>query len=350
VALENDFERKVVSSTQMYRDLNALGMTGAIDTGGGARIGPEAYQVLMEVHRRGDLTFKSRLYVHPHGHEDELAELDEYLRQLHPGFGNDEVRYVGIGEIVLHGCYDGPGLDDFEIDEATKELLYEATMRCAALNWPVNIHAIKDSTLRTILDVWERVDATYPLRERRFSISHADGASVDSLRRLRALGAGITIQDRLTIRTVDTAAAWGDDAARLAPRLRDMIDLGIPIGGGTDATVAAPYNPWLSLSWFVTGTPIDGGPRRAPEHRLSRLEALAAYTTGSAWFSREEERRGRLTPGYAADLAVLSDDYLTVDDGAIETITSVLTLVNGRVVHIGEGAFPELHEEKGSDR
>lgn len=345
-ALEADDDRKIESTVAMFKEYVALGLTGGVDTGGGARMGPEAYRPMMEVARRGQMPFKARLYVHPHGH-DEMSELEEYLRQLHPGFGNDTIAYSGIGEIVLHNCYDGAGFDhNFTIDEPTKELLYQATMKCAELNWPVNIHAVHDATLKTMLDVWERVDKTYPLADRRFSISHGDGASLDSLKRIKALGAGITVQDRLTIRSVETALAWGDERTSQSPPLRDMIDLGIPIGGGTDATVAGPFNPWIALSFFITGQPIDNGPRRVAEQCLTRLEALEAYTSGSAWFSREEDTRGKLLPGYAADLAVLTEDYLSVPDDRIEHIRSVLTLVNGAVVHTDAAIFPELPNGK----
>ena len=117
-----------------------------------------------------------------------------------------------------------------------------------------------------------------------------------------------------------------------------MLDLGIPIGGGTDATAVTSYNPWLSLWWMVTGKSVDGAPPRSAQQRLSRAEALHAYTAGSAWFSFDEGKRGSLAPGMLADLAVLSEDYFAVSDDAIPAIESELTLVGGRVVHRG-GSF-----------
>lgn len=112
-----------------------------------------------------------------------------------------------------------------------------------------------------------------------------------------------------------------------------MLDLGIPVGGGTDATVVTSYDPWLSIWWLVTGRSVDGAPPRREEHRLTRAEALHLYTKGSAWFSHEEHVRGSLTPGEFADVAVLSDDLFEVADDDIRALRSVLTVVGGRVVH-----------------
>jgi predicted amidohydrolase YtcJ len=94
----------------------------------------------------------------------------------------------------------------------------------------------------------------------------------------------------------------------------------------------------LSLWWLHEGRSLDGTVQRAPRHRLSRRQALEAYTRGSAWFSFEESDRGHLHPGARADLAVLSDDYFTVPAELIPRITARLTVVGGRTVH-ASGAF-----------
>lgn len=333
VILSDDHDHHVESTKVMLADLNSLGLTGAIDTGGRARMTPAAYRALYDIHRAGGLTVRSRLYLHPFG-DDDLGELEEITRWLHPHFGDDILRVSGIGEIVVQGCYDGAGLDSFEIDDSTKETLRVATELCLDRSWPVNIHAIKDSTIRSILDVWDEIDSSRPLAGRRFSISHADTVTPDTLRRLAALGVGITVQDRLTVRSADSAQVWGNEAMKSIPPLRDMLDAGVVIGGGTDATVAAPYNPWTSIEWMVTGRPIDGGPVRSKDQCLTRAEALAAYTSGSAWFSFDDTDLGTLEVGKLADMAVLSEDYLAVPDEAISTLRSVLTLVGGEAVYV----------------
>jgi len=120
-----------------------------------------------------------------------------------------------------------------------------------------------------------------------------------------------------------------------------MLAAGLPVGAGTDATRVSSYNPWVSLAWLVSGATV-GGTRLQPRERcLDRVEALRRYTEGSAWFSDEEQRKGTLTVGALADLAVLSTDYLTVPEHEISSTVSVLTIVGGRIVH-GAAEFSEL--------
>jgi predicted amidohydrolase YtcJ len=112
-----------------------------------------------------------------------------------------------------------------------------------------------------------------------------------------------------------------------------MLDAGLTVGAGTDATRVASYNPWISLYWMVTGKTVGGMQLASPENRLSREEALRLYTLGSAWFSGEEEQKGRIAPGQLADFAILSADYMTVPEEQIRRIESVLTVTGGDVVY-----------------
>jgi predicted amidohydrolase YtcJ len=126
---------------------------------------------------------------------------------------------------------------------------------------------------------------------------------------------------------------YGKEAAASAPPLRQMLDAGVPVGAGTDATRVASYNPWLSLYWMATGKTVGGMQFASIGNRLTREEALRLYTVGSAWFSGEEDVKGRVAPGQYADFAILSADYLSVPDEQIRTIESVLTVTGGDVVY-----------------
>ena len=116
----------------------------------------------------------------------------------------------------------------------------------------------------------------------------------------------------------------------------------MPVGAGTDATRVASYNPWVSLSWLVTGKT-----RRRPARSTRRRTASTARPRcGSGpkrntWFSNEEGKKGQIKPGQLADLAVLSADYFSVPEDEIQDIESVLTVVGGKVVH-GAGDFGSL--------
>jgi predicted amidohydrolase YtcJ len=126
---------------------------------------------------------------------------------------------------------------------------------------------------------------------------------------------------------------FGREAARACPPIRQLLAAGIPVGAGTDGTRVASYHPWTCLDWLVTGKTVGGTQITAKEGLLSREEALRLYTQGSAWFSGEAGKKGQLAVGQYADLAALSDDYLTCADDAIRRIESVLTVCDGKIVH-----------------
>jgi predicted amidohydrolase YtcJ len=112
-----------------------------------------------------------------------------------------------------------------------------------------------------------------------------------------------------------------------------MLEIGVPVGAGTDATRVSSYNPYLSLYWLITGKTIGGLELYPEENRLDREEALKLYTMGSSWFSTEDGKKGALAPGQLADLAVLSADYFSIADEEIKQLESVLTIVGGKVVY-----------------
>ena len=96
------------------------------------------------------------------------------------------------------------------------------------------------------------------------------------------------------------------------------------------------YNPFVSLQWMLDGKTVAGWTTRKSAEIPTREEALRIYTLGSAWFAFDEARRGSLEVGKLADLAVLSDDYLTVPTDQIGGIVSLLTLVGGKAVYAAE--------------
>ena len=324
---------QVASTKAMAAELNSLGITGVIDPGGFG-VTPETYRALFDVWRSEQLTVRTRLYLVPGGRGTEVDDVRHWIRYVEPGFGDDMLRYTGLGEILSFGCHDMEGVRPWTMSDAAKDELHEITALLARAGWPMHMHAIFDQTISDILDIWEPIHAEIGLP--RMSLAHAEPISTASLERVRAMGIGIAIQDRMVWRMADSAALWGDDVASNAPPLRDMLDMGIPLGGGTDATVVAEIDPWRSIWWLVTGESVDGARPRAERHRLSMEEALTAYTSGSAWFSLDEDQRGTLAPGMAADIAVLTGDVF----GPIEDLPSVaadLTMLGGEIVHASGG-------------
>jgi predicted amidohydrolase YtcJ len=123
---------------------------------------------------------------------------------------------------------------------------------------------------------------------------------------------------------------WGG-VGRDMPPLRMIQDSGVVMGLGSDTTIVAPYSPFVTLWWAVTGKMLDG--TKVNEQTLTRAEALVAHTRANAWMMFAEDRLGSIETGKFADLLVLDRDYLTVPDDAIKDLKPVMTMVGGRVVH-----------------
>jgi predicted amidohydrolase YtcJ len=124
------------------------------------------------------------------------------------------------------------------------------------------------------------------------------------------------------------------------------MNIGVRIGGGTDAHRVMSYNPFVSLQWMIDGKTVAGTPTRDADELPTREEALRLYTQGSAWFTHDDGKRGALAAGRLADLAVLSKDYASVATEEIGGIESLLTMVGGRIVYAA-GPFAALEEKAG---
>lgn len=333
LALTCTTDERVTGTRQMTRDLAAAGLTGFHD-GFGLMMTPEDHRPLVEVWRRGDLNQRARLFVSPWERGNEVHNIDQVLRIGHHSLGDDMLRIVGIGEVAHLGCHDFEGFDHLEITDANHDELIEIAISCARAAWPMSVHAVRNATLSRVLDAWEKAESeTGLVRGRRWSIVHADEASPENLDRIARLGAGILVQNRVLLTADRYARKWGKAAVRRLPPIGDMRARGITIGAGTDAMRANWYSPWASIWWLVTGESMTSAPPRDPAHRLTLSEALAAYTRGSAWFTAEEHQRGRLLPGYFADVCVPTLDPVQCDPDQLRDIQSDLTLLGGRVTH-----------------
>ncbi len=336
-------EYQVNSTRQFMRELNRLGITSVIDAGGGFQNYPEDYEIIRKLHADDALTVRIAYNLFTQNKGGELADFERWTGMLKPRQGDDMLRHNGAGEMLVFSAAD---FEDFreprpELPASLEGELEGVVRHLATQRWPFRIHATYDESITRVLDVYEKVDREVPFDGLHWIIDHAETISARNIERVRALGGGIAVQHRMAYQGEDFVARYGAAAAEQTPPVRRMLEAGVPVGMGTDATRVASYNPWVSLYWLTTGRTLGGAQIHGDDNRLEREEALRLWTHGSAWFSSEQEAKGRLAVGQFADFALLSADFLAVEDEAIKDITSVLTVVGGRVVH-GDGPFAEL--------
>jgi predicted amidohydrolase YtcJ len=326
------FEQQVDGTKKFFRELNRLGLTGVYDPGGNNLL-PEDYQAVFRVWRQGDMTVRVAYTLcgnTPGGEFDEIKTLVALLPQ---GFGDDMLRFGGLGERITAAMN-----NNNRPTEAEKAKYYEIVKWAANRGLTLTMHWNNDASVGQLLDIFERVNRETPIGGLRWSIAHLNDASENSLRRMKALGVGWTVQDAMYFGGDGYVQQAGVDAAKRVPPVETGQKIGVSIGGGTDAHRVASYNPFTSLQWLLDGKTVSGHAIRGPEETPGRMDALRLYTLGSAWFSFDEKKRGSLEPGKYADLAVLSKDYLTIPVSDVHGIESVLTMVGGKVVY-GAGPF-----------
>lgn len=334
------FEDQVNSSRHFMRELNRLGLTSVVDAGGGFQSYPDDYGVVDHLAKRGEMTLRIAYNLFTQRPKNELADFQSWVKLVGPGHGDDMYRFNGAGEMLVFSAAD---FEDFleprpDLPASMEGELEAVVELLASHRWPFRIHATYDESIRRFLDVFEEVDRKVPLRGLRWWLDHAETISPSSIDRVAALGGGVAVQHRMAYQGEYFKGRYGEEAARHAPPMRRLLASGIPVGGGTDATRVASYNPWVGLYWLVSGRTIGGTELTTEAERLSREEALRLYTAQNAWFSGEDGRKGSIEVGQLADLAVLSDDYFTVPEERIKSIESLLTVLGGKIVH-GAGPF-----------
>jgi predicted amidohydrolase YtcJ len=348
-------EDQANSNLHWYRELNRFGLTSAVDAGGGGHAFPNDYAVAGTLARQGKIPLRVSMYLFAQTPGTELRDYQKWTGEVRPNLNLAAARlhgyvYEGAGENLVHaaGDYENFMAPPPELsDEALRSELTAVTTHLVRNNWPLRIHATYDATITKVLDVFEPVFKAEGFKGR-WIIDHAEGISDANIARIKRLGGGIAVQNRMAFAGEYYLQRYGEDAAATAPPLRKLVDSGVPLGAGTDLTRVSSFNPWLSLSWMVSGRTVGGTELYPKEGRLTREEALRLYTVGSAWFSGEEAVKGRIAVGQLADFAVLSADYLTVPEEQIKGIESVLTVLGGEVVYaarpfdaLGEGLTPE---------
>jgi predicted amidohydrolase YtcJ len=339
------FEYQINSTRHFMRELNRLGVTGAIDAGGGFQNYPEDYAVIQKLADEGQLTIRLAYNLFTQKPKAEKDDFLNWTRTSKYKQGDDYFRHNGAGEMLVFSAAD---FEDFREPRpdmpAEMEGDLDAVVRVLAQNrWPWRMHATYDETISRALDVFEKVNQDIPLDGLNWFFDHAETISDASIDRIAALGGGVAVQHRMAYQGEYFVERYGRGAAESTPPFARMLDKGLRVSAGTDATRVASYNPWVALAWLVTGRTV-GGLRLYPQRNcLDRETALRMWSENVAWFSNEEGKRGLIAAGHLADFIVPDRDYFACADAEIAGTTSDLTVVGGRAVYAA-GDFAALDD------
>ncbi|MDE1150002.1 MAG: amidohydrolase [Azospirillaceae bacterium] len=339
------FEYQVNSTRHFMRELNRLGVTGAIDAGGGFQNYPDDYEVIQKLANEDQLTIRLAYNLFTQKPKGEKDDFLNWTRTSVYKDGTDYFRHNGAGEMLVFSAADFEDFRQPRPDMAPEmEGDLEGVVRVLAENrWPWRMHATYDETISRALDVFEKVNQDVPLEGLNWFFDHAETISDESIDRIAALGGGIAVQHRMAYQGEYFVERYGLGAAAATPPVAKILDKGVKVSAGTDATRVASYNPWVSLAWLITGKTV-GGLRLYSQHNcLDRETALRMWTENVTWFSNEEGKKGRVQVGQLADLIVPDRDFFACAESEIADTASLLTLVGGKVVY-GAGDFARFDE------
>jgi predicted amidohydrolase YtcJ len=316
---EADLQR---GAAEFMSHANSLGLTTIIDAAGTNRPGAQLfesdkdYKTIYQLWRENQTSVRLRLMYMSWddnvGDGSGDSEIEQRVRNSVMGLGDDMLRVVALGE---HTVSDNKGAP-----------FIAATALAARNGWSLQQHSSSREENLVHLTAFEQANEIASIGDLRWSLTHVHQITPDIISRLQSLGAGVTVQDHRYLNR-------GNVESELAgPPLRMLVDSGLPLGAGTDSTNAQPMNPWYSIYYMVSGKNVVGNPVNA-DQKINRIEALRLYTLGSAWFSRDENTIGSIEVGKLADLAVLSDNYFEVAEDEIIDLSSVLTILGGRIVY-----------------
>ncbi|MGG3194919.1 amidohydrolase [Priestia aryabhattai] len=341
-----NFDDQINSTRHFMRELNRLGITSAIDAGGGFQNYPDDYKVVEHLAEKDQLTLRIAYNLFTQNPNHEYEDFASWAKIVSPGQGSDKYKMNGAGEMLVFSAAD---FEKFQMPRPDLATIMEADLKkvislLVENRWPFRLHATYDESITRFLNVFEEVNREIPFDGLRWWFDHAETISDHSMERVKALNGGIAIQDRMAFQGEYFVDLYGKEAAKRTPPIHRMLDLGIPVGAGSDATRVSSYNPWVALYWMVAGKTIGGLSIYDEKNKLDRKVALELYSKGSAWFSGDEGKKGTLSVGQFADIAVLSSDYFAVSEEEIKDLESLLTIMGGQVVY-GNDEFKHLSPE-----
>lgn len=352
------FDEQVSSLIYSIHGLNRFGVTSIIDNGGRFPY-PEAQARVDVLARDNRLNVRMPFVDLQLGDGGPINMVDLEIeaitktapispgQNLHPNLAHGH-EYRGAGEVLSGEVHDHENFDRPAViiePERMRRFVEQDVMKLVQRRVPFRMHISYNENISPFLDGLEKVNQTIPLDGLKWSLEHAETISPENIARVKKLGGGIALDAKMALHGDGFIKTYGREKALQTPRLGMLVDSGIPLAMTTDAFRAATYNPWVALSWMVSGKSVSGSEILASDNRLSRAEALKLFTSGAAWFMNTESEMGLIAPGNLADFAVLDRDYFSVPEDQIKSVSSVLTVMDGRVVFGAQdysGLSPQL--------
>jgi len=275
------------------------------------------YDAFMALHREGKMTHRLRVFFLSQDTRADVPILKQRLLNNFPDFGDGMLKTSGIGEFAAA----------WRVTAQGGPANYETALQLVAkYGWAFQQHTLSLNEDKFTTETFEKVNAVTPIKDLHWSIGHVPKIDRPTLDRLKAIGAGVAVHGWLYL---------GGTPQNGGPPFRTIVDSGIHVGAGSDAAAVSVFDPWLEIYYMVTGKN-SAGEMINPGQQLTRLEALRLYTSENGWYTHEENQLGTIELGKLADVAVLSEDYLDpakVSEEGIKKLRSVLTVVDGKVVH-----------------
>lgn len=346
-------DEKRNSTRSFMRELNRFGITAVMDAGGGFQNYPNDYTTSQKLCESNELTVRLPYYLFAQKAGAEYNDYSQWIRSVEIGRACDDHNHAleyhvqGGGENLVANAADFENFDQPrpELSPAMEAELKNVLTLLVKNKWPFRIHATYDESITRFLNVIEELDKEIPLNGLLWFFDHAETVSEKNLQRIKRLGGGIAIQHRMAFQAESFIRRYGKDAAQQTPPVKRMLELGIPVGMGSDGTRVSSYNPFIGLYWLCTGKSLGGTLHMSQNNILDRKQALKLYTQGSAQLIRLEKDRGKIKEGYLADVALLTDDYFKVPDEKIKKLESLVTILNGKIVY-AQGDYQYLDQTK----
>ena len=328
------YDHQLNSTRHYMKELNRFGITSVIDAGGGFQNFPDDYKVVNELNEKKQLTVRIAYNLFTQRPKSEFKDFSDWIDSVKLYQGDDMYRHNGAGEMLVFSAAD---FEDFlqprpDLPENMEAELEKVVRLLVANRWPFRLHATYNESITRFLNVFEKVNREIPFDNLPWIFDHAETIDERNIERVKMLGGGIAIQSRMAYQGEYFTDRYGAKAAESTPPIKKMLEMEVPVGGGSDATRVNSYNPWVSMYWLTAGKTV-GGLQLYNDSRLNRETALELYTRGSAWFSQEQQKKGDIKVGMFADLAVLDRDYFNVEEEDVKNIESELTIVDGKIVY-----------------